>query len=112
MDAAPAVPSTAPAKPAGKKPNKELTLLPDFSDPKYYEIRSNGISPFQNMLAYLGGSAIQVRIRWCRFAAAAAAAARGAAATPPPPPSSRSAPRPALASLARARARRRWATTR
>ncbi len=25
----------------------------------YYEIKKNGISPFQNMLAYLGGSAIQ-----------------------------------------------------
>jgi hypothetical protein len=34
-------------------------LVPDFSDPKYYEIKSNGISPFQNMVAYLGGSAIQ-----------------------------------------------------
>lgn len=34
-------------------------LLPDFSDPSYYEIKKNGISPFQNMCAYLGGSAIQ-----------------------------------------------------
>lgn len=54
---------SAPPAPAPsaekKKPNPELTLLPDFSDPKYYEIRANGISPFQNMLAYLGGSAIQ-----------------------------------------------------
>jgi len=31
-----------PSKP--KKANSELApLLPDFSDPKYYEIRSNGI---------------------------------------------------------------------
>ena len=35
------------------------SLLPDFSDPSYYEIKKNGISPFQNMVAYLGGSAIQ-----------------------------------------------------
>jgi hypothetical protein len=47
------------AAPPPKKVNPELRLLPDFSDPKYYEIKSNGISPFQNMLAYLGGSAIQ-----------------------------------------------------
>jgi hypothetical protein len=98
MDAAPAVPSTAPAKPAGKKPNKELTLLPDFSDPKYYEIRSNGISPFQNMLAYLGGSAIQVRLFCLR------------------PPffvrvAFRCPPRLRVRSPARA-PRRRWATTR
>ena len=97
MDAAPAVPSTAPAKPAGKKPNKELTLLPDFSDPKYYEIRSNGISPFQNMLAYLGGSAIQVRI-WRRGRHPSSPLALCAT--------------PGRAPLARARARRRWATTR
>lgn len=30
-----------------------------LSDPSYYEIKKNGVSPFQNMLAYLGGSAIQ-----------------------------------------------------
>jgi len=28
-------------------------------DPTYYEVRKNGLSPFQNMAAYLGGSAIQ-----------------------------------------------------
>jgi len=28
-------------------------------DPSYYEIKKNGLSPFQNMCAYLGGSAIQ-----------------------------------------------------
>lgn len=28
-------------------------------DPKYYEVKKNGLSPFQNMCAYLGGSAIQ-----------------------------------------------------
>ena len=64
---------------------KEERLLPDFSDPcvvlsaplrprppvasprpprvfprsKLYEIKANGMSPLQNMLAYLGGSAIQ-----------------------------------------------------
>jgi len=30
-----------------------------LSDPSYYEIKKNGVSPFQNMVAYLGGSAIQ-----------------------------------------------------
>ena len=30
-----------------------------FFDPSYYEIKKNGLSPFQNLLAYLGGSAIQ-----------------------------------------------------
>ena len=30
-----------------------------LSDPSYYEIKKNGVSPFQNMAAYLGGSAIQ-----------------------------------------------------
>lgn len=28
-------------------------------DPSYYEVKKNGLSPFQNMLAYLGGSAFQ-----------------------------------------------------
>jgi len=28
-------------------------------DPSYYEIKKNGLSPFQNMCAYLGGSAFQ-----------------------------------------------------
>lgn len=28
-------------------------------DPSYYEIKKNGLSPFQNMVAYLGGSAFQ-----------------------------------------------------
>ena len=28
-------------------------------DPSYYEIKKNGVSPFQNMVAYLGGSAFQ-----------------------------------------------------
>ena len=42
-----------------KPANPELRLLPDFNDPKYYEVKNNGISSFQNMLAYLGGSAIQ-----------------------------------------------------
>jgi len=28
-------------------------------DPTYYEVKKNGLSPFQNMSAYLGGSAIQ-----------------------------------------------------
>jgi len=28
-------------------------------DASYYEVKKNGISPFQNMVAYLGGSAIQ-----------------------------------------------------
>jgi len=28
-------------------------------EPSYYEVRKNGLSPFQNMCAYLGGSAIQ-----------------------------------------------------
>ena len=28
-------------------------------DKSYYEVRANGVSPFQNMCAYLGGSAIQ-----------------------------------------------------
>ena len=28
-------------------------------DPSYYEVKKNGLSPFQNMCAYLGGSAIQ-----------------------------------------------------
>jgi len=28
-------------------------------DPSYYEVKKNGVSPFQNMAAYLGGSAIQ-----------------------------------------------------
>jgi len=28
-------------------------------DPSYYEVKKNGLSPFQNMAAYLGGSAIQ-----------------------------------------------------
>ena len=28
-------------------------------DPKTYEVKKNGLSPFQNMAAYLGGSAIQ-----------------------------------------------------
>jgi hypothetical protein len=27
-----------------------------LNDPSYYEIKKNGISPFQNMMAYLGGS--------------------------------------------------------
>lgn len=32
----------------------------DFlSDPSYYEVKKNGVSPFQNMVAYLGGSAFQ-----------------------------------------------------
>ena len=30
-----------------------------FLDPSYYEIKKNGVSPFQNMVAYLGGSAFQ-----------------------------------------------------
>jgi len=30
-----------------------------LSDPSYYEVKKNGVSPFQNMCAYLGGSAIQ-----------------------------------------------------
>lgn len=28
-------------------------------DPSYYEVKKNGVSPFQNFAAYLGGSAIQ-----------------------------------------------------
>lgn len=28
-------------------------------DPSYYEVKKNGVSPFQNMVAYLGGSAFQ-----------------------------------------------------
>ena len=28
-------------------------------DPSYYEVKKNGVSPFQNMCAYLGGSAFQ-----------------------------------------------------
>jgi hypothetical protein len=28
-------------------------------DPSYYEVKKNGLSPFQNMVAYLGGSAFQ-----------------------------------------------------
>ena len=28
-------------------------------DSSYYEVKKNGLSPFQNMCAYLGGSAIQ-----------------------------------------------------
>merc|ERR1711968_15357 len=28
-------------------------------DPSYYEVKKNGLSPFQNMCAYLGGSAFQ-----------------------------------------------------
>jgi len=31
----------------------------DLMDPSYYEVKKNGLSPFQNMSAYLGGSAIQ-----------------------------------------------------
>lgn len=30
-----------------------------FMDPSYYEVKKNGLSPFQNLCAYLGGSAIQ-----------------------------------------------------
>jgi hypothetical protein len=30
-----------------------------FLDPSYYEVKKNGLSPFQNLCAYLGGSAIQ-----------------------------------------------------
>ena len=30
-----------------------------LSDPSYYEVKKNGVSPYQNMLAYLGGSAFQ-----------------------------------------------------
>jgi hypothetical protein len=30
-----------------------------FTDPSYYEVKKNGLSPFQNLCAYLGGSAIQ-----------------------------------------------------
>ncbi len=31
----------------------------DLFDPSYYEVKKNGLSPFQNMCAYLGGSAFQ-----------------------------------------------------
>jgi len=30
-----------------------------WQDPSYFEIKKNGLSPFQNMMAYLGGSAFQ-----------------------------------------------------
>jgi len=36
-----------------------MSALAFLSDPSYYEVKKNGVSPFQNMLAYLGGSAIQ-----------------------------------------------------
>merc|ERR1712032_856415 len=34
-------------------------LMSFLFDQSYYEVKKNGISPFQNMVAYLGGSAIQ-----------------------------------------------------
>jgi len=36
-----------------------MSALAFLSDPSYYEVKKNGVSPFQNMVAYLGGSAIQ-----------------------------------------------------
>jgi hypothetical protein len=38
---------------------KEEALFPWLEDPTFFEVKKNGISPFQNMCAYLGGSAIQ-----------------------------------------------------
>jgi hypothetical protein len=38
---------------------RPATYLPRAPRSKLYEIKSNGMSPLQNMLAYLGGSAIQ-----------------------------------------------------
>jgi hypothetical protein len=42
--------------PVKKNNNNSLTF---FLDPSYYEVKKNGLSPFQNLCAYLGGSAIQ-----------------------------------------------------
>lgn len=44
------------AKQPVKKSNNSITF---FLDPSYYEVKKNGLSPFQNLMAYLGGSAIQ-----------------------------------------------------
>jgi len=34
-------------------------MLSFVTDPSYYEVKKNGVSPFQNMCCYLGGSAFQ-----------------------------------------------------
>jgi hypothetical protein len=53
--------SVAAPAPEGKAPKrpKEKFNPTFFLDPSYYEVKRNGLSPFQNLCAYLGGSAIQ-----------------------------------------------------
>jgi len=51
VPAAPANAFSSSSSSSSAKMPKEERLLPDFSDPSYYEIKKNGMSPFQNMLA-------------------------------------------------------------